>query len=409
MVTPTQKRRNDGALAGPSSPRVERNVRRYSGSSSNMRNSSASASPRNTSASPPQYILSQRAVGNPYLHAVRRPTTRVENRQYTHVRVGKPRAPAFRMPSSSVAYVLDLFGREADIEMMGQGSYGDVYLVNDARAATRGIDELRRRLSSKVAGTAPAQGKGVVVKVSVPRPNMPWRAFLQMCLHEAKVHAHLSRKDTCARVACSGVKVCASQFTPKLHLAGADAERGVFVSVMSLARGMPLGMYMKQHPLTAEAYVQVEKSVASMWLLGIVHGDLHHNNVFLSRTKSGAFSSWLIDFGMAVVLPADKRAAVQKVINNNPAMTGSLANAAWYAKNMIGEYANQIMGQRDFPLYNADGKMLRVLWNKVPAADRARIPQLRSQAWKCGAQAPDRRKLTRQTAMRPKRQHLRQR
>lgn len=359
------------------------------------------------------YELSAIPGVNPTGHLVAMvPKTNVHNRRFSHVPVGKQRPRAFQYSSSTLSYILGLFGRDADLEELGSGAYGVAYLVNNPKEARRGLDTLRRTLSSKVTGTAPAASKGVVVKVVVMKPgggnaNAAWNAFVKENVHEAQVHAHLSRKDTCVRVKCSGVKVCPSSFVPKLHLAGADVRHGVFVSVMSMVSGMPLSQYGKTYPITADLYVKAEKAIVSLWLLGIAHCDLHMGNVFVSKTPRSGFKVSLIDFGFAVILPPDRRQAVQKAINSNPALAASLANAAWYAKNMIGEYTNKIMAARNFAFYNPDGKLLRLLWNQMEPAEREKVPALRNTAWQCGAAAPNRRKLTRSLAIRPRRQHLR--
>jgi serine/threonine protein kinase len=334
-----------------------------------------------------------------YQHVIPRGTAASGNdRRVGHARTGRAARPTYSTPASALTYATSVLGAH-DVEEVGSGAFGTTYRIADPKAARRALDVLRRLLSSKVSGEAPGSSVGVVVKVSTVGPREAWDEFLAKNTHEAQVHARLSRKDACVKLACSGRKVCAREFIPRLHLAGADAARGVYVSVMSLVPGTSLMRAAGDSgPVRARQYVAVERALASLWMLGVAHGDVHPENIMLHGDDAH-----VLDFGMAMVLPPQVRKAVQRAMNASPALAGSVANSAWYAKNMIGEYVNSRLRGRGYDWYNSDGKFLRSLWNRVPEAERARVPALRARAWSCGANKPRAARLTRSPVMRPKR------
>lgn len=267
------------------------------------------------------------------------------------------------------AYVRGLFGDAA--ELIAKGPNGRVYLVGGA-GADAGLEALRGRLTSAVHGAAPARGSSFIVKVARVRGHQ-----LRDAVHAARVHAQLG--SACARMGCASRKVCGSTFVPALHVAGADRAAGVFVTAMAPVDGASLQSVFDRRGITAEVYAAAEKSVSSMWLLGVAHADMHMGNVLID----GAGKAWIVDFGFAVALPADLRRTLLREINRAPALTGSLANTVWYSKNMLHTYVNSVMARRRPARRNPDGKLLRALWNAMSDADRRRVGTLRSRAWGC--------------------------
>ena len=67
-----------------------------------------------------------------------------------------------------------------------------------------------------------------------------------------------------------------------------------------------------------------------------------------------------------------------------PNVSESLANSVWYAKNALQGYVNSVLAvHRGMDWYNADGKLLRGMYLKVPANQRSQIKALRRKLWGC--------------------------
>lgn len=269
-----------------------------------------------------------------------------------------------------------------DVEEIGKGANGKVFAIKSKSATRRGLDILRARLDSKVVGQPMLEGESAVVKIIKYIPALPWREWVAVCIHEAQVHAYLNRPTSCVNMPCTTQKVCSAPYVPRFYMGGIDVEHGVFVLVMGIVAGVsPLASLIDQRKITAQMYVDVEKALITLWLLGVVHGDMHRENILVRASDSRPF---IIDFGLAVVLPRSLRPLLRHSVTN--ALTSSstsVANAAWYKRNMLGTYVNSVVfHKRKFKWYNPDGKLLRLLWNSVPVGEREKIPGVRKATWK---------------------------
>lgn len=335
---------------------------------------------------PPRYALSPPPVspgGSRGQATARKPVSTLAG--LTDLRLGSPgalrrkaRAP---LAADGAAYVERMF---PGARKLGAGAYGAVFLVRLDTAARAALDALAARTGRVRGEKTPTAGE-VVVKVAL-KPDGSWADFVRDNMHESQVHARLAERR-CVRVACAGgaatSSVCAADVVPELYFAGPDDAAGAFVTVMGRVSGETLDAHLQRRGgrVSAETYVAVEKAVCTLWLLGIAHGDLHAQNLMIDGDRVT-----IIDFGFGVVLPPDQMARVQRLLDTAPDASRSLANAVWYVQGALQDYVNTVMRSRaDYTWYNPDGKLLRVLYNKV--ADASRVGALRAAAWKCPAVA----------------------
>ena len=268
-----------------------------------------------------------------------------------------------------------------NVEQIGRGAHGKVFLINSISAARKGLEILQDRLASKVHGQPMLPGESAVVKIMKYHPSLSWQDWVSVCTHEAQVHAYLNRPTSCVNLPCTTQKVCSADIVPRFHLGGVDVQHGVFVIVMGIVSGAsPLLSLIDQRKISAQMYVNVEKALITLWLLGVAHGDMHRENILVRAADSKPI---IIDFGMAVLLSKELRPVLrQSVTNALTSSSTSIANSAWYKRNMLGTYVNSVLShKRKFKWYNPDGKLLRVLWNYVPAGEREKIPALRKATW----------------------------
>ncbi len=279
-------------------------------------------------------------------------------------------------------YVSSQFG--SAVQEIGKGSNGFVYQVDVGNAAAREtLHRLIDSLSNATYGSSLPLSGPVVIKVNVPGKKEDWEQYVRNSAHESAVHKYLASPATCTKLHCGAV-ACTAEFVPQFYAAGADTRHGVYVSVTELIRGATLRKYLKvrKNRLSANTFVRIEKAVASMWMAGIAHADFHTANIMV--TDRGIK---IIDFGMTVMLPQSRRAKVQAVLRHVPRVGGTLANAAWYARNTMDNYVETVIAKRnaDMPFYNPDGKSLRSLYNRVPTEERGKIKGLRQAIWGCGS------------------------
>ena len=278
-------------------------------------------------------------------------------------------------------YMHRTYGKPA--KAFAKGNYGKLYKLNiNSAGVKQKLDATRSSLKHLVhTGRVPVSGT-FAVKIALYPTNQNWEVWVRDNVYEAQAHKQLATR--CAPLSCAAKSACTP--SPKLYFAGVDAAARVFVTVMELVNGDTLYDYVRRKKvLTASTYLNIEKAIVSMWLNGIVHGDLHEDNILISPTGNRV---WIIDFGFAVVLPTNRLQALKKVMDDVPNVSNSLANSVWYAKNALQGYVNSVLHlRRSMDWYNADGKLLKGMYLKVPLAERAKIGKMRRQLWGCKPRA----------------------
>ena len=341
------------------------------------------------------YVLSP--AGHNVSKAARmRPKARVKGTrnitfsQAAHVVVPTPAFRSNRVMNRSAfknrppAYVSSTFGGSPAVKMLGKGANGFVYQVDVGNAAAREtLHKLIESMANATHGSSLPLSGLVLIKINLPEKGAKWDHYVRQSVHESGVHKYLASPATCTKLHCGAV-ACTAEFVPQFYAAGADTRHGVYVTVMELIRGTTLKNYIRNNnnKLGAATFVRIEKAIASMWMAGIAHADFHSANVLI--TSKGAVK--VIDFGMSVMLPGDRRAKVQSILRHVPQVGGTLANAAWYARNTMDNYVETVITKRynRLPFYNPDGKSLRHLYNQVPTAECGKIKALRQAIWGCG-------------------------
>lgn len=80
-----------------------------------------------------------------------------------------------------------------------------------------------------------------------------------------------------------------------------NPEQVYSLIITSLAPGLPLSQVLGagEKQLNTHIYSNLRRAVVALWKLGIVHGDLHNNNIFY---EAASHQMALIDLGFAVKL-----------------------------------------------------------------------------------------------------------
>lgn len=308
-------------------------------------------------------------------HQSRRPnpsTKRVKNHSIAGVRIQKPvliRSKDLRIIEDGHELVLEeVIERYA--KKTGGGEYGSVYLMPldwESRAvvqrgcarskctrqwsSSRGLNlltALKDRISNSVYGPALTKStKYVIIKVSRPQRNESWPAFIKRNSRENAAHA--------------AVQKAKKSIVPTLFFAGSVS--GAYISVMTHAGGntleaVTLKDYIKMHgKIPEKLYSNLHNAVVTLTKIGLVHGDLHNENVMVLPDLSVK----LIDFGFAVQLPPEYTREVRKVVDTS-------TDKAW---DLVKSYVDAVQLQRipGLSWYNPNAKALRV-WRSYADAGR---------------------------------------
>lgn len=273
-------------------------------------------------------------------------------------------------------------------KMLGEGAYGAVFGLSYTAEAKKRLMACIRSMTHVTLnsrGTMPSNKECVAVKIVLQDDRIPRRAWVQECYRESCILRHLG-KPGCVLPSQVTNPVCSKDHVPTFFFSGM-LYYNLFMVVMSWVPGTVLGKILKQqdNKLKAEQYVEIERAIAALWLSGVVHADLHHDNLMVDpKTKRVT----IIDPGFAQLIPTklqqpmmDKM--VQVVQDGGKTMADVFTrnqDSPYHVRNLqpaINRLVKDIKG--NIPYYNNDATFLRSMYKLV--VDKARVPAVRRAVW----------------------------
>ena len=184
-----------------------------------------------------------------------------------------------------------------------------------------------------------------------------WMRVLETGTEDALNHAHLAIQTESKHSPASVV--------PKFYGAGSSDIYGVYVIVMSVARGKSI----KGRHLSMQDVAYIERAFLILMAGGLDHADSHRANIYLDESRTKVT---IIDFGVSVRLPPAlaKRAkdAVANVCSNTHKKNKEFGEL-WSGRNSVKDFTVPIMQSRGFNFYNPTNKAMISLW--IPLRKKA--------------------------------------
>lgn len=246
------------------------------------------------------------------------------------------------------------------INVIGQGSYGVAVKLPMNLEVSRMLVSMLRSMHNVRYSDFPSDAKAIVLKFEVL--NGTKYEFFNRVLRESQIHQYLF--EACAPSPCNinkmTAKWCGKTVVPAFYFSGLLAPSATHVTCMGVAPGESVSSFRRSHKglLPLAAFRAIEKAVSVMYHLGVIHGDLHDANIFI--TKAPPYKATIIDFGLAMRIPPHKKHFVAKKLGEGN------VDGAWYDPEMgLQHNANRIMANRLYTAYNPDGKMMRLLYQAV--------------------------------------------
>ncbi|GAQ90995.1 Putative kinase family protein, partial [Klebsormidium nitens] len=321
--------------------------------------------------------LSPPAGGGPYSHWARgrgqRNTVTLPFLNASMPSTGKLAPSAFR-PTGGGAKVLETLSLGWNLKYLSAGAHGLAYRATNVSEASH--RQFFGSLSSYVVGSPQSAPQKVIIKVH----RLDKFDDIAAARMECKMQAWLHSQETTFR----GTQVRGSEVVPPVFYAGLlDGGRRmgmVFITVMGEAPGVVLREFLRRrsNELTGFEYALIERAILTLWLLGVVHADLHEENIFIDE-KSEKVT--IIDFGYALILPKAKATQVRAALNH-----GANTNTLWNDKKTgLRKYVNAIQGGRGYDWYNPEAKVARYFRTLVDDEDKTTLSANRAKAWGKGA------------------------
>lgn len=273
---------------------------------------------------------------------------------------------------------------------LGKGAYGMTFTCRVDADAFRALEAARGASTFWVEYRSPKVGDVVVIKLTQDKRSGAqgaYTSFVADNLKEASWHRYLDRAP-CVRLGALK-PVCPEVYVPDFYWSGLvvdwKTQTRVYMTVMGLAQGVTIQRHLSRNRLTADLFLRIERAMASLWLAGIAHADLHKDNM-LYDAATGRLT--IIDFGMGVLLPpaltTSLRTAVARAVNDGVRSLGEVWRKGSGYGVGVQKHVNRVMRGRGFAWYNPDGYAAMRLFSMLSPADRRLVPSLRRKMWMSG-------------------------
>jgi hypothetical protein len=280
---------------------------------------------------------------------------------------------------------------------LGKGGSGHAFGL-DLRSedAYQHMKRLQRYVVNVVTGQRLPRHKKCVIKISTPYipsrgDKRSYSTWLRDNMSEALTHMHLSNPNVEARVPNCSVALKASDVVPEFYFSGLlrhGEDEYVYVFVMERIHGDTMTSYLaKKKTLTALEYVNMERSIATLWANKIIHGDLHSANIMYDHWRSPkkfvaidlGHSVWVQDPQMA----ADIRNKLSEAIAGGArSLAEVLGRAGQYSVPGLQAFTDRVMHQRHgIAWYNPNSRSLPYFYNHVKREERSKVPNMRRMVW----------------------------
>lgn len=279
------------------------------------------------------------------------------------------------------------------IDRLGQGSYGTVYLVRVTKPALEQLRKVIRTSIYFVRHKDVREGATIALKLApyiYPKEAKAEASrFIADNVREAATHSWLLQQMP-VRVPGYRRLLRVTSHLPEFYFGGLTAGTdGVsyYVTMMGAVEGPSLWHVIKGGGYNVDVYLLVERAAASLWVNGMVHGDLHPGNIkIFGEVKPRAI---LLDLGRAVRLPVPfHQLILDRLACAVDEGVKSLGEIFW-SRHRSGHgidglqlYVNGVMASRMLKLYYSDADILRRdYYNRLTAAEKAQVPQKRRELW----------------------------
>lgn len=203
-----------------------------------------------------------------------------------------------------------------------------------------------------------------------------WRANVRDGKREYKMLAHLQNLRS-ARDPCW---FRPQDISPQQYFEGADWDDGVHILAMEFKRSGPLELNWSRYRYLPQVMAHVEKAVLTMWYAGVIHSDLHADNVLMDPTTKAVT---IIDFGFAKVLPDTVRTQLRQkiapVVNalrrGDPVDARAVLDAIW--RELIKPYEKRLHNHQIVTIAHNSASSLR------RSVRSSRLATARKKAWAC--------------------------
>lgn len=237
-----------------------------------------------------------------------------------------------------------------NVSNIAKGQYGITYRVDLTKNTIERMVQFTKQMSHVTVHTYPVyQKKYAVLKFEKIRQRNV--THLGNVRREARIHLKVSSSSVLGPskpkrlFGRKPVEFKGSDIAPTLYFSGVYG--GYAITCMEYVSGVPLQKYIANGTLTNDIVKKLERAVETLLRIGVVHGDLHANNIMV--TPSGRVV--ILDYGFAFDIPPRVHDAVLKILNSTKSI-----ETAWIESGL-----QNVVNARfvSIPYYHSNLKMLQ--------------------------------------------------
>ena len=172
--------------------------------------------------------------------------------------------------------VKTLVGGDISTTPFAKGAYGRLFIAK----FPKGYDAAPLLALSNIVGDPGTIPKGETLALTIQKIRNV--QDIENCTREARIQLH--------------VNVKAPTVSPRLYFSGYSKKLAAQITIMSGVDGRPMA---RANHISAKQFLALEAHVIRLWMAGVVHADLHTNNIIIDS----AGIPRIIDYGRAIVLP----------------------------------------------------------------------------------------------------------
>lgn len=236
---------------------------------------------------------------------------------------------------------------EENVSNIAKGQYGTTYRIGLTKNTIERMVQFTKQMSHVTVHTYPVYQKGYAV-LKIEKLRQRNAKHLGNVTREARIHLKVSSSSVLGpKRGLFGTQreFKGSDIAPVLYFSGVYG--GHVITCMEYIPGVPLQQYIANGTLTDTIVRRLERAVETLIRIGVVHGDLHANNIMVTSNERVV----IIDYGFAFEIPPRVHDAVLKILNSTKSI-----ERAWIESGL-----QSVVNARfeSIPYYHSNLKMLQ--------------------------------------------------
>ena len=246
---------------------------------------------------------------------------------------------------NSIQSIFDAMGIESNrISELASGQYGTTYRVALTKQVVTSMVQFTSKMSHLTIHTAPSYQKRYVV-MKFQKLNPKNIDAIKDVVREARMHMKVSASSVRGKGLFRKKEYRGWDIAPIFYFAGVYG--GYSIMCMEYVKGVPLVTYLKNGHVPKNVFHNLEHAIETMLRLGVVHADMHGNNIYVEPRGTVK----ILDFGFAFSIPPRVHDTLVKILDSSKSIERAWVNSG--LQNVVDARFHS------YPYFHSNMKMLQ--------------------------------------------------